>query len=411
MTVGIRGHPSSVGPNALPYFPNLPNNIGQYGKSPFVSNEQAVPQVSYQNTYSSKDLAQDISSVDPLTFNTLFNSTNYPMYDRNIMVYPIYQPNYDMTSSMQDQVQSNDRATLLRQNSLPITGFDQYLDNSSFDYEKVLETLDLTLYDNQEDFSLEDYADLDKVNEGVDFEVSVKQEKSECEYTDGASVNNEQNPLVSDMFSVENSVAKSKGNMFDLNSTDQALEEPDILNILDPYSTPNFEDLQNTNFQTEVKTESENIKKNCDFTYSSILHNNSFNNDIHSDISRLGLPENDIIQMPVSRFNEFLLSLTPELSNLAKDIRRRGKNKQAARLCRKRKLDNISLLEQTLSQMQEEKSRLLNERQEILDETRQLKSSMDTICGLLMKELNDSVSSRELSVLHHSNGQTILVHK
>merc|ERR1712072_350636 len=51
----------------------------------------------------------------------------------------------------------------------------------------------------------------------------------------------------------------------------------------------------------------------------------------------------DIINSPVDTFSEMLgrPGLTPEQSQICRDIRRRGKNKVAAQNCRKRKMDTI----------------------------------------------------------------------
>ena len=61
----------------------------------------------------------------------------------------------------------------------------------------------------------------------------------------------------------------------------------------------------------------------------------------------------DIINSPVDSFNELLtrLRLSPEQIKVCHDIRRRGKNKVAARNCRKRKMDTIDELQSQVDQV------------------------------------------------------------
>ena len=61
----------------------------------------------------------------------------------------------------------------------------------------------------------------------------------------------------------------------------------------------------------------------------------------------------DIINSPVDSFNELLTrpGLSPEQIKVCHDIRRRGKNKVAARNCRKRKMDTIDELQSQVDQV------------------------------------------------------------
>ena len=61
----------------------------------------------------------------------------------------------------------------------------------------------------------------------------------------------------------------------------------------------------------------------------------------------------DIINSPVDVFNELLTrpGLTGDQVKLCHDIRRRGKNKVAARNCRKRKMDTIEELQSQVDQV------------------------------------------------------------
>ena len=70
----------------------------------------------------------------------------------------------------------------------------------------------------------------------------------------------------------------------------------------------------------------------------------------------MGLPiqVKDIIDLPMDEFNDLLSKheLTEEQLTLCRDIRRRGKNKVAARNCRKRKMDTIEELQSQVDQVQ-----------------------------------------------------------
>ena len=61
----------------------------------------------------------------------------------------------------------------------------------------------------------------------------------------------------------------------------------------------------------------------------------------------------DIINSPVDTFSEMLArpGLTPDQSQMCRDIRRRGKNKVAAQNCRKRKMDTIEELQSQVDQV------------------------------------------------------------
>jgi len=84
---------------------------------------------------------------------------------------------------------------------------------------------------------------------------------------------------------------------------------------------------------------------------------------------KMNLPFNvfDIINSPVDTFSEMLgrPGLTPEQSQLCRDIRRRGKNKVAAQNCRKRKMDTIEELQSQVDQVRRRKEQLLRAREEL----------------------------------------------
>merc|ERR1711942_573482 len=76
----------------------------------------------------------------------------------------------------------------------------------------------------------------------------------------------------------------------------------------------------------------------------------------------------DIMNSPVDTFSEMLgrPGLTPEQSQICRDIRRRGKNKIAAQNCRKRKLEQVTALERDLRLARDRKEKILTERVQLL---------------------------------------------
>lgn len=75
----------------------------------------------------------------------------------------------------------------------------------------------------------------------------------------------------------------------------------------------------------------------------------------------------DIINSPVDTFSEMLgrPGLTPDQSQICRDIRRRGKNKVAAQNCRKRKMDTIEELQSQVDQVRRRKEQLLRAREQL----------------------------------------------
>jgi hypothetical protein len=65
----------------------------------------------------------------------------------------------------------------------------------------------------------------------------------------------------------------------------------------------------------------------------------------------------DIISLPMEEFQDLCQreNLSPEQCNLAREFRRRGKNKVAAQNCRKRKLEQVHSLEEKTEMVQSER--------------------------------------------------------
>ncbi|XP_075447867.1 transcription factor NF-E2 45 kDa subunit isoform X2 [Ascaphus truei] len=92
-------------------------------------------------------------------------------------------------------------------------------------------------------------------------------------------------------------------------------------------------------------------------------------------------PTERIVNLPVEDFNELLsrYSLTEQQLALVRDIRRRGKNKVAAQNCRKRKMENISILERELGQLQTEREGLRMEQEKVGKEMGDLKKKLELL--------------------------------
>jgi nuclear factor erythroid 2 len=78
----------------------------------------------------------------------------------------------------------------------------------------------------------------------------------------------------------------------------------------------------------------------------------------------------EVVETSADDFNELIRvnEFSVEQINVLKDIRRRGKNKVAAQICRKRKLDSIDSLKEEVDELKEMKSVLISEYSEISNE-------------------------------------------
>ncbi len=98
------------------------------------------------------------------------------------------------------------------------------------------------------------------------------------------------------------------------------------------------------------------------------LKNNSANNSRQQESrDQILLQQNDIhltidniVESNADEFNDLVnsLKLNNEQMSIVKDIRRRGKNKVAAQICRKRKIDSIDSLKEDVENLNEVKASL-----------------------------------------------------
>ncbi|XP_054237413.1 nuclear factor erythroid 2-related factor 2 isoform X1 [Indicator indicator] len=132
---------------------------------------------------------------------------------------------------------------------------------------------------------------------------------------------------------------------------------------------------------------------------------------------QIHFPVEKIINLPVDDFNEMMSKEQFNEAQLAliRDIRRRGKNKVAAQNCRKRKLENIVELEQDLSNLKDEREKLLKEKGEHDKSLRQMKKQLTTlyleVFSMLRDEDGKSYSPSEYSLQQTRDGNIFLVPK
>ncbi|XP_078394062.1 transcription factor NF-E2 45 kDa subunit-like [Cetorhinus maximus] len=106
---------------------------------------------------------------------------------------------------------------------------------------------------------------------------------------------------------------------------------------------------------------------------------------------RIPLATEAIVHLPVDDFNELVSRhrLTEQQLTLARDIRRRGKNKVAAQNCRQRKLENIARLERDLLGLRLERERLAGEREEVGRQLRQAERRVGELSRRVFAALRD----------------------
>ncbi|GCB85116.1 hypothetical protein scyTo_0025783 [Scyliorhinus torazame] len=106
---------------------------------------------------------------------------------------------------------------------------------------------------------------------------------------------------------------------------------------------------------------------------------------------RIPLATEAIVNLPVDDFNELVSRhrLSEQQLALARDIRRRGKNKVAAQNCRQRKLENVARLEGELGGLRAERQRLAGEREEVGRQLRQAERRVAELARQVFAALRD----------------------
>ncbi|XP_058695377.1 nuclear factor erythroid 2-related factor 2 isoform X2 [Poecile atricapillus] len=132
---------------------------------------------------------------------------------------------------------------------------------------------------------------------------------------------------------------------------------------------------------------------------------------------QIPFPVEKIINLPVADFSEMMSKeqFNEAQLTLIRDIRRRGKNKVAAQNCRKRKLENIVELEHDLSNLKDEKEKLLKEKGEHDRSLNQMKKQFTTlyleVFSMLRDEDGKPYSPSEYSLQQTGDGNVFLVPK
>lgn len=128
--------------------------------------------------------------------------------------------------------------------------------------------------------------------------------------------------------------------------------------------------------------------------------------------SKLEYSDARIIDMPVDEFNVFVEELSEDEAKYARDLRRRGKNKEAARTCRKRKLEVIDGLEEEVLEMRAQKQKILDEREKLKAENIALKDRVTELQTDVLKSLRDDqgqpLSSKDYSLFQGEDGNVFV---
>ncbi|XP_002160548.1 uncharacterized protein LOC100209530 [Hydra vulgaris] len=121
----------------------------------------------------------------------------------------------------------------------------------------------------------------------------------------------------------------------------------------------------------------------------------------------------ELVTMPVDTFNEVIKLLDEIRKHIAKDVRRKGKNKFAARGCRKRKNDLIKCLDIGVDELIRKKNNLLDERNKIIAETLEIRRKTMWLNSYIFMHLRDSngglYSSVDYSLQYTSDGNVYIV--
>ena len=119
-----------------------------------------------------------------------------------------------------------------------------------------------------------------------------------------------------------------------------------------------------------------------------------------------------IINMPVDEFNIFVEELSEVEAKYARDLRRRGKNKEAARTCRKRKLEVIDGLEEEVMQMKAQKQKILDDRKKLRAENLALKDRVTELQQDVLNSLRDDngqpLSAKDYSLFQGEDGNVFV---
>lgn len=103
--------------------------------------------------------------------------------------------------------------------------------------------------------------------------------------------------------------------------------------------------------------------------------------------------QDELIDMDVDHFNTLISKLDDIRQLVLRDMRKRGKNKHAARNCRKRKLDVIDNLDNNVDLLEKQRELLLKEQQLLLEETRQIHEKTVWLNNYILERLYDETGN------------------
>eukprot|EP00794_Sanderia_malayensis_P003717 gene3717-4237_t len=123
----------------------------------------------------------------------------------------------------------------------------------------------------------------------------------------------------------------------------------------------------------------------------------------------------DLVVMDIDEFNNLIASLEPLQQHVGRDIRRRGKNKLAARSCRKRKFEAVDSLGKVVDETERKKEELLSEKLMLQEEMAEIKRKTAFLYEHIFKNLRDErgqpYSNDDFALAYTGEGSVFLVPK
>ena len=103
--------------------------------------------------------------------------------------------------------------------------------------------------------------------------------------------------------------------------------------------------------------------------------------------------ENELAHMDIDDFNDLISQFDEVRQILLKDLRKKGKNKVAARNSRKRKMDVLDDLDTDVESLMKKQELLLHERQLLVDETRLIHKKTALLSDYILGSLHDEMGN------------------
>ena len=116
-----------------------------------------------------------------------------------------------------------------------------------------------------------------------------------------------------------------------------------------------------------------------------------------------------IVGCSMDEFHDFKQDLTAEQLNLCRDIRRRGKNRVAAEICRKRKVDQAEELKIQYQKARENGERLALIQKQAKSEYNAVASEVSTLVDRIL--VHEKRDPRAHTIVWGANGELIIAKK